>query len=92
MTLFISDLKYSILEKLLKVTDTISEDECDIIIQVCIHIISGADTKSEILDNFERPAKLAIHKGKFNKIVDQYKIIKYLIEKITESNNKIEKN
>jgi predicted signal transduction protein with EAL and GGDEF domain len=85
MTILVEDIHYNVLEQLLRESDTISEDEVDTIIQVCIHILSGAVTKSEILGNFERPAKIAIHRGKFNKIVDQYKIIHNLI-------NKIEKN
>jgi hypothetical protein len=80
--MLVEDVHYNVLEQLLRETDTIGENELDIIIQVCIHILSGANTKQEILGNFERPARLAIDRGKFNKIVDQYKIIKYLIDKI----------
>ena len=85
MTLLVEDIHYNVLEQLLRESDIISENEVDIIIQVCIHILSGARMRAEILGNFERPAKSAIHKGQFNKIVDQYKIIHNLI-------NKIEKN
>jgi hypothetical protein len=84
MTLLVEDVHYNVLEQLLRESDTISGDECDIIIEVCIHILSGAVIKSEILGNFERAANKAIYKGKFNKVVDQYKIIKYLIEKINK--------
>lgn len=84
MTLLVEDTHYNVLEQLLRKSDTISEDECDLLVQVSIHIMSGAKMNKEILDNYERPAKKAIENQRFNKVVDQYKIIRYLIEKINK--------
>jgi hypothetical protein len=82
MTILIDNLKFSILEELLRKSEDISEMELDIVIQVCIHVLSGARKKEEILNNFERPAKKLLDKDLYHKIIDEYKIIKNIINNI----------
>lgn len=56
MTISVENLHYENLEKILRNPD-ISEMEANLIIQVCIHIISGNRTTQGIMDVFNMSAR-----------------------------------
>lgn len=74
MTIEIKNLKYDVLKKVLENPD-ISELEADLVIQCCIHIISGNRTRELIQGVFEKSSRRIEEINKLN-------IIKYNIKEI----------
>lgn len=84
MTINISDLKYLNLENILNDLKNISIMEADLIIQICIHILSNNRNKNNILEVYQKQMDRFVEKGieeSFPKEIDQYKILKYYVEK-----------
>lgn len=79
MTIEINNLNYNILKLFIDNSESISEMETDLIIQIGIHILSGCRKKNELLENFERVANKMIEKNRSGKEIDQYKIIRNII-------------
>lgn len=82
MTINISDLNIPILSYVTEHFDNLTEIEADLIVQLGIHRLSGVRKKIEVLEIFERVAKKMDEKNISGKEIDQYKIIRYLINKI----------
>lgn len=74
MTIEIKDLKYDVLKHLLQ-DPNISELEADLLIQCCIHIISGNRTREGIQEVFERSSRRIEE-------IDKLNIIKHIINQI----------
>jgi len=82
MTIEIKDLNIPILGYVVEHFDNLTEMEADLIVQLGIHRLSGVRKKEEALEIFERVAKKMDEKNISGKEIDQYKILRYLINKI----------
>ncbi len=81
MTINISDLNIPILKYVVENFDSLTELEADLIVQLGIHRLSGLRKKEEVFEVFERIAKKMDEKNVWGKEIDQYKIMKYIINK-----------
>jgi dihydropteroate synthase len=84
MTINVEELNYNILENIINNLENIKQIEADLIIQMCIHVLSGNKNKHDILDVFKKQVDRFIEKkieSSFPKEIDQYKILKYYVNK-----------
>lgn len=79
MTIHIKDLNFDVLKNLINNSESVSEIETDLIVQIGIHILSGCRKKNELLENFGRVATRMLERGRSGKEIDDYNIIKYII-------------
>lgn len=80
MTIEIKNLDYRILKELINNPD-ISEMEASLIIETCIHIISGNRTTHEMMEVYNRT------KVKQGRETDELKILRYLTNDQNIDNN-----
>ncbi len=81
MTVEIGDLDYRILKELINNPEKISEMEASLIIETCIHIISGNRTTSEMMEVYNRT------KTRQGRDMDELKILRYLTKDHNINNN-----